>query len=374
MEMFWAGVIGGVLSYGWPVVLTLALLWGPDRRRLGLLVIGYFGILLAFCTRIAFSETPPVDAVGVTLSPFVQPLVLTAMQAAPLLFLLLFLNRRVRAIGPVLLVPMVIVGLGNVTATVGFSTYAGLSAKRLMPFLSYGVDQLPFLPFVNFEVVNVIAMLLFLALGWLAITWVRYLYHRKWFSEQGLVFDSIWLLQTLILCAFTVEKGRMGWLGLSVFAVYKLITWIGLRPLATAAAGRPPARLFGISEDATQVVSSSQPLSTNTWYHLEGTYDGVNDCIYVNGILQECIPKSGLTFSPITDLKISTNGSSTCECTIDDVRIYNYTRTPKQIVSDMNAGHPAVGSSIPVGYWKFDEGYGTTARNRCLIPDTCPYV
>ena len=36
----------------------------------------------------------------------------------------------------------------------------------------------------------------------------------------------------------------MGWLGLSVFAVYKLITWIGLRPLATAAAGRPPARLL----------------------------------------------------------------------------------------------------------------------------------
>ncbi len=41
-------------------------------------------------------------------------------------------------------------------------------------------------------------MLLFLPLGWLAIAWVRYLYDRKWFSEQSLVFDSIWLFQTLM--------------------------------------------------------------------------------------------------------------------------------------------------------------------------------
>jgi hypothetical protein len=87
-------------------------------------------------------------------------------------------------------------------------------------------------------------MLLFLPLGWLAIAWVRYLYHRKWFSEQSLVFDSIWLFETLWLCReSTYEGGPIG-LGLSVFAVYKLISWIGLRPLLTAAAGRQPARLL----------------------------------------------------------------------------------------------------------------------------------
>jgi hypothetical protein len=170
-----------------------------------------------------------------------------AMQAAPLLFLLLFLNRRVRAIGPVLLVPMIIVGIGGEAAMVGFSTYAGMTVQRLMPFLGYGMPfQLPFLALLNtFEVGHVIAMLLFLPLGWLAIAWVRYLYDRKWFSEQTLVFDSIWLLETLIVCHATVHAaGPTGWLGLSVFAVYKLITWIGLRPLATAAAGRQPARVL----------------------------------------------------------------------------------------------------------------------------------
>ncbi len=48
---------------------------------------------------------------------------------------------------------------------------------------------------------------------------------------------------------------------------------------------------------------------------------------------------------------------------LDDVRVYNYARTPKQIVQDMNAGHPAVGSSMSVGYWKFDEGYSTTTHD-----------
>jgi len=43
---------------------------------------------------------------------------------------------------------------------------------------------------------------------------------------------------------------------------------------------------------------------------------------------------------------------------IDDVKIYNYVRTPAQIIEDMNAGHPAPGSPIgsAVAYWAFDEG------------------
>jgi hypothetical protein len=93
--------------------------------------------------------------------------------------------------------------------------------------------------------VDVLGMLLFLPLGWLAIALLRRLYDAKAFSEQTLVFDSIWLFQTLILCGSTVHAaGLVGWLGLVAFAVYKLTTWIGLRPLATAAARRSPARLL----------------------------------------------------------------------------------------------------------------------------------
>jgi len=50
---------------------------------------------------------------------------------------------------------------------------------------------------------------------------------------------------------------------------------------------------------------------------------------------------------------------------IDDVKVYNYARSASQIVSDMNAGHPAPGSPVgsAIAHWKFDEGYGTTAND-----------
>src|SRR3990170_2844148 len=50
---------------------------------------------------------------------------------------------------------------------------------------------------------------------------------------------------------------------------------------------------------------------------------------------------------------------------LDDIKLYNYTRTQAQIVEDMNAGHPAPGSPVasPIIYWKLDEGYGDTANN-----------
>ena len=50
---------------------------------------------------------------------------------------------------------------------------------------------------------------------------------------------------------------------------------------------------------------------------------------------------------------------------LDDIRIYNYARTQEQIMEDMNAGHPAVGT--PVGstvlHLKMDEGYGTNVND-----------
>ncbi len=240
-EITWPRALGKALPLAWPVVLTLALLWGPDRRRLGLLLIGYFGVLLAFCTRIAFSDTPPLEMYGVTVPPFAQPLIVFATDAAPTLFLLVFLNRRIRAIGPVLLTLMIILAIGSQLAMIGASTYVGMSMmSRLSALLGNALPAITVL-----LIVDVLGMLLFLPVGWLAISWLRRLYDAKAFSEQTLVFNSIWLFQALILCSATVYwAGLLGWLGLGAFAVYKLIVWIGLRPLAKAAARRSPARLL----------------------------------------------------------------------------------------------------------------------------------
>ena len=93
--------------------------------------------------------------------------------------------------------------------------------------------------------------------------------------------------------------------------------------------------------------------------------------IYVNGVVSSTLAANQwqyITVTTATNLnasalnfgKISTNYLAG---KLDEVKLYNYARTSGQIVEDMNAGHPAPGSPVgsAVGYWKMDEGYGTTA-------------
>jgi hypothetical protein len=106
--------------------------------------------------------------------------------------------------------------------------------------------------------------------------------------------------------------------------------------------------------------------SGNEWHYITGIYDGTSINVYVNGIKGDYSEaQSGTTNNSSQNMLIGGNGSydDDWDGLIDDVRIYNYARTQKQIVQDMNAGHPAGGS--PAGsevlYLKFDEGKGGTA-------------
>ena len=57
-------------------------------------------------------------------------------------------------------------------------------------------------------------------------------------------------------------------------------------------------------------------------------------------------------------------GVQNINATIDDVRIYNYARTQKQILEDMNAGASA--QKQPILHLNFDEGYEATAHDSSI--------
>lgn len=103
-----------------------------------------------------------------------------------------------------------------------------------------------------------------------------------------------------------------------------------------------------------------------TWYHLEGTYDGTNVRLYVNGVLEGGPTSIGVPANDTFSFDIgSYSGAAATWATsayIDEVKLYNYPRTQKQIVEDMNAGHPAVGSPVgsAIAHYKFDEGADNT--------------
>jgi hypothetical protein len=128
------------------------------------------------------------------------------------------------------------------------------------------------------------------------------------------------------------------------------------------------SRILDNSSTNSSVTTGDGYVQQNTWQHVAVTYNNGTAKIYLDGV--------EINSSSAWSGDLSHYGYEFCvggECghgnpfyfegKIDEVKFYNYARTPEQIIEDMNAGHPAPGSPVgsPVGYWKFDEGYGDTA-------------
>lgn len=122
--------------------------------------------------------------------------------------------------------------------------------------------------------------------------------------------------------------------------------------------------------DATnyQVVFGTETDFLGNWTHLTVVLDQQAQLIkgYVNGILVSTASASSYTSANSTKsliLGATNTGTNDFSGKIDDIRIYDYARSPDQIVEDMNAGHPVGGS--PIGseaiYWKLDTGHSGTA-------------
>jgi hypothetical protein len=94
------------------------------------------------------------------------------------------------------------------------------------------------------------------------------------------------------------------------------------------------------------------------WHYIVLTYSGGGDgtaSLFVDGVLkvtEAYTPTLGAGSYMLGKAESGTaywfNGS------IDDVKIWDYALTPRQIAIEYNQG-------APVGYWKFDEGQGETA-------------
>ncbi len=82
----------------------------------------------------------------------------------------------------------------------------------------------------------------------------------------------------------------------------------------------------------------------------------------MNGVLQTLTTDSNSTGTRNSDSSAtqyignSQAGTRTVDGMIDQVRLYNYTRTPAQIAWEYNRGGP-------IAHWKFDECSGSTAND-----------
>ncbi|MCX6304051.1 MAG: T9SS type A sorting domain-containing protein [Bacteroidetes bacterium] len=117
--------------------------------------------------------------------------------------------------------------------------------------------------------------------------------------------------------------------------------------------------LIGASGDWREVVTAPF-MSTGVWYHVAATYDGMIH-IYINGeLIKQQNFGSFIETSP-QPLCIGTSPSYPTRCfdgRIDEVRIWNVTRSQSQVQSDMLNTMTGTESGL-ASYWQFNEGAGT---------------
>lgn len=123
---------------------------------------------------------------------------------------------------------------------------------------------------------------------------------------------------------------------------------------------------FGISQNNAQVqfkkpdgttwYAKAYSFSLNRWYKVDAVRSGINLYYYVNG---QSIGTSTIgSGNIVSDASNTTIGRETYASgyfdfngSIDDVKIYNYARTPAQVAWDYNKG-------APIAHYKFDECSG----------------
>ncbi len=109
---------------------------------------------------------------------------------------------------------------------------------------------------------------------------------------------------------------------------------------------------------------NSPGMTRHQWVYVSAVrdFEAQKLTLYVNGVSVGEVTNVPSDVLPQFDWHIGKRDLSTkFKGLIDEVKIYNYARTPGQIVQDMQAGRPVVDS--PIGYWKFDEGQGIAAHD-----------
>jgi hypothetical protein len=206
----------------WPMLIAIDLAIGLSRR--GKLIAALFYFLIGGVIGSILMTKNPDLQLGQLLYLWLD------LNAAPTVLLLIFLNRRIRALGPLLLVFMIL----GVTGASFVVTLTGNNQKLLKTVsdFSYSIGLGARGTMVALHLIGFAA---FGVLGWLLLGMLRRLYEKKYVSEQSITVDAMWLLFGIVNSIGLVFEGRL-WIlsGLAAFALYKMVAAVLFRALGLA--------------------------------------------------------------------------------------------------------------------------------------------
>ena len=213
-------------AYGWPTVLALGLVAATSRGA-WLAILGAYFALLAAIGAYALARNAELTVGQIATFWLIA-------NGAETVLLLAFLNRRVRAVGPLVLAFM----LAAVTGAFLLVNLSDANDALLRAFVEVGsVFELDALG--TLVLMHLLGFAAFSLVGWWVLRWIGRRYEAKRTSDQRLTLDAMWLLFAIGQPISLVFEG-WAWIftGLVGFAAYKLVTWAGF---ALLAARHPPA-------------------------------------------------------------------------------------------------------------------------------------
>ncbi len=233
----------------WPILIALDLTVGL-RRGKWIAALLYF-LIGGFLGAVSLAKSPDLT--------IAQLLYLWLdFNAPPTILLLIFLNRRIRAVGPLVLVFMLL-GVAGATFVV---TFIGGNFKllRAISDFSYSIGLGPR---GTITVLHLIGFAIFAVAGWIILGVLRRLYEKKYVSEHSIMVDAMWLLFGISNSMGLVFEGRR-WIfsGLAAFVVYKAVAAVLFylfrvgRPMKTTSPRLLFLRVFALGRRSENIFSA----------------------------------------------------------------------------------------------------------------------
>lgn len=226
----------------WPIVLALVLATPPSRQLRFAAVAGYFALFLvgAIVSEVA---TQRLGTAAGYLHNIAPPQMLAGWLVAngpPTVLLLLFVNRRVRSIGPLVL------GFATALSSGLMATYLLLMTPAGWRWLELAANALGLSPFTILAILAIIVLLLGGMVGWGFLKWIRSAYLRKQVNDRSLTLDALCLLFASWY-AMALALAGLAWVlagGLAFAAGKAITTWAGRRFGGGDAPGPPRGLVF----------------------------------------------------------------------------------------------------------------------------------
>lgn len=234
----------------WPVVLTAGIVAAATRYARVLLAAAYFVCLFAIGGA-AMPFNPDLTWAQVALSWALNDL-------PPTILMAMYLSRRVRAVGPLVLTFMVLALVGSDIAV----AIVGSDQRYIRAFLTL-TGPLGLGAIGSLAALFILGFLIFAAVGLVVLAWIRRRYQAKKISDESVTIDAIWIMFA-IAHSVNLVFGHPLWAlaGIVALAAFNVsarvaLTWAGrgddltrrhpaLLVLRSFSIGRDGERLFDV--------------------------------------------------------------------------------------------------------------------------------